>query len=63
MDEQLSRPCQNRNCKKTMTETSREYVGRNFFTRNKVYRIYYECPDGHTFNEKVDIDGTANDPD
>lgn len=52
--------CMNGNCKKQMSEKNRTYVGRNAISNNEVWRVFYECPDGHKYNEKVEIEGTAN---
>jgi len=55
--------CTHPDCKKWMVEDYREYEGRKAWTNNKVYTLYFICPDGHTNNWKEEILGTANDPD
>jgi len=51
--------CMNRDCKEEMTETGRQYVGKNALSNNDVYRVFYKCPKGHTWSEKVEIEGTS----
>jgi len=46
-----------------MVEDYREYEGRKGLTNNKVYTLYFICPDGHTNHWKEEIVGTANEPD
>ena len=51
--------CNTRGCKEQMTEDSREYVGKNASSGNDVVRIKYRCSNGHTFSEKVEVEGTS----
>ena len=52
--------CMKHDCQEELTEQSRIYVGRNAYSKNEVWKVFYECPQGHKYQEKIEIEGTAN---
>ena len=56
--------CDRKDCGKELVEDGTpQYVGRNWLSKNKVYRHYYKCENGHTWSQKLEHEGTANEPD